>query len=89
MGIIKRIGIKWMNDPMAFDRWKNNHRLSGDRLPKPVVCIETGIVYPSRRSAEKAIGLSDNAIKVVLDRPNRTAGGYHWVRSVETAAEAV
>jgi len=49
---------------------------------KPVLCVETGEVFPSITSAAKSIGVCDKAISQLLNNPpNRhTAGGYHWKR---------
>lgn len=57
------------------------------RNAKEVICIETGIRYRSIKEAQRFIG--NNNVLLVVSNPHRTAGGYHWVRSVETAAEAV
>lgn len=47
---------------------------------KPVICVETGEIFPSIRSAAESIGVCDKAISQLLSNPpNRhTAGGYHW-----------
>ncbi len=47
---------------------------------RPVLCVETGIVYPSVREASRTTGACSPAIiSVCLKKPRyKTAGGYHW-----------
>lgn len=47
-----------------------------------VKCVEKDIVYESQTDAAKKIGLNRSSITKVINKPNRTAGGYHWI-SVE------
>ena len=55
--------------------------LTCDRHPKPVICIETGVSYPSQKAAERATGFR-NIYKACAGKQN-TAGGYHWRYAVE------
>ena len=43
---------------------------------KPVICVETGIFYPSQHAAEKATGFV--SIHKVCGGKQLTCGGYHW-----------
>ena len=43
-----------------------------------ILCVETGEVYFSKREAARKIGRSSSRIMETVDRPNLTAGGYHW-----------
>lgn len=47
---------------------------------KPVLCVETGQVFPSIAAAARHIGVYRNAVKIVVNRKNGsvTSGGYHW-----------
>ncbi len=47
---------------------------------KPVVCVETGVVYDSIKEASERTGIQRASIsKVCLKRPQYiTAGGFHW-----------
>lgn len=46
-----------------------------------ILCVETGIIYPSIREATRQMELkSKNSITLALNDPNRTAKGYHWKR---------
>ena len=49
-----------------------------------IKCVETGEVFDSVYRAAIKIQLSDVAIRRVLDNPDRTAGGYHWIIVGET-----
>lgn len=57
----------------------------GHRGTVPILCVETGKVFKSIRAAQEAHGLhSSSSIIKVLDDPNRTSAGYHWVRVTDT-----
>ena len=45
-----------------------------------VICLETKEVYPSIKKASEAIGVSANAISVVINGRGKTAGKLHWMR---------
>lgn len=45
---------------------------------KPVKCIETKIVFPSIKEAERLTGISDSGIQAVCKGKRKTAGGYRW-----------
>ena len=45
---------------------------------KPVICVETGIEYPSINEASKQTGTCKKSISNVLKGEAKTAGGYHW-----------
>lgn len=44
----------------------------------PVLCIETGVVYPSGKAAGDALGISRGSIAYVVKGQRKTAGGFHW-----------
>ena len=44
---------------------------------KPILCVETNILYPSMREAQRMTNISRQNIKSSL-KTNGTAGGYHW-----------
>lgn len=59
----------------TIEKMKNNKKKS-----KPVICIETNIVYPSAAEAARQLGMkSSSHINDCINYPNRykTAGGYH------------
>lgn len=46
---------------------------------RPVICIETGITYPSVKKAAESNYCDDSTIHYALKDPiNRTAIQYHW-----------
>ena len=48
-------------------------------LSKPLVCVETGIVYPSSEEAHRQLGIDQSSIRKCLrGYKYKTAGGYHW-----------
>ena len=47
-----------------------------DNRPQPVLCVETGQVYPSQRAAERVTGLK--GIHKVCSGSRSVSGGYHW-----------
>ena len=46
--------------------------------PTPVICIETGVCYPSIHEAERATGISQASISKNLAGYISHAGGFHW-----------
>lgn len=57
--------------------------------PKPVLCIETGVVYKSCMDAQRKTGINNSAISSAARKKyvkrnsgysytRRTAGGFHW-----------
>lgn len=45
---------------------------------KPVLCVETGIIYYSAREANDKTGISYKSISSVCNKKRKTTGGYHW-----------
>lgn len=45
-------------------------------ISKPVLCVETGIIYPSVATAQKETGISN--ISLACNNKIRHAGGLHW-----------
>lgn len=52
-------------------------------LSVPVVCLETGVVYPSTCEAERQTGVNQSSISSCLNGKQQTAGGYHWARFIK------
>lgn len=49
-----------------------------DPVAKSVVCIDTGIEYPSIADAAKAVGVRASRISECLSDCSKKARGYHW-----------
>lgn len=47
------------------------------RQAKPVVCVETGQIYPSIGQAARAVFVTFSRLQKVINK-NATAAGYHW-----------
>ena len=50
--------------------------MESDSHAKPVICVETGVVYPSQKAAENATGYT--GIHKACAGKQFTAGGLHW-----------
>lgn len=51
----------------------NDHKKS-----KPVLCVETGVVYPSTHEVYRQLGYSDSHISKCCNGRLKTAYKYHW-----------
>ena len=60
---------------------KNNNFIYSDHRPKPVQCVETGVIYSSQREAVRMTGFTN--IHAACTGASEYAGGYHW-RFVES-----
>lgn len=49
----------------------------------PVLCVETGVVYPSTREAERQTGVSQTSISKCINGKYKSAGGFHWQKVAE------
>lgn len=47
-------------------------------LSKPVLCVETGELYPSMTEASRQTGIDDGCISLCCNGKRKTAGGFHW-----------
>lgn len=63
---------------------ETRHRMSASHKGKnyntcrKVLCIETGIIYPSAQAASKTLGLWRGAVGEVCRGDGLSAGGCHW-----------
>ena len=69
-----------------FDDEKLAKRVAELQLPRlqqrrPVLCVETGITYPSLSAAARAVYVTPKCISSALDRPDKTSASFTW-RSV-------
>lgn len=55
---------------------------------KPVLCIETGIIYPYIRKAQMETSISESHISSCCNGKLKTAGGYHWKYAKECEENA-
>ena len=57
---------------------KKCHEASSKALSKAVLCVETGVVYPSIKKAREAIGLFGCHISECCKGKTKYAGGFRW-----------
>lgn len=53
-------------------------------LSTPIVCFETGTEYPSVREASRKTGVNLGSISYCLNGKQKTAGGFHWQKVIES-----
>lgn len=62
------------------DRKYNQHYDSAiKKISKPVLCVETGIIYCSMMDASRKTNIPIANIHKVCNGSRKTAGGYHWI----------
>lgn len=54
------------------------HENGGRRGNKPVVCVETGVVYISAYDAARAVGCGKSSISACFSGSCKTVKGFHW-----------
>lgn len=73
------------NNPMYGTKVTPEHReklqkACAKAVSKPVICIETNIMYDSAAEAKRKTGINSRTICYVCNKVGhyKTAGGYHW-----------
>ena len=56
----------------------NNCPYCSNRIPKSIMCIETGQVFSSLNEASSWAGVTKGCISSAAIGKNNTSGGYHW-----------
>lgn len=71
--------LKWKTrkENMDTDHFRANSKKRGKC---PVLCVETGVVYPSQAAAARDLGLCARSISSVIYGHLNTTGGYHFKR---------
>lgn len=72
--IAEKVAAK--NRGQKLSKEKRQHISDGHK--KPVICIETGIIYESRNAAAQAVGVAASGIGRAINGEQQTSGGYHW-----------
>ena len=57
---------------------KTRERKKQKIFTKPVICIETGQIFPSVKDAIVFANVSRSTFFTILKNPDKTAGGFHW-----------
>lgn len=69
------------NHPMygkTMSEKSKNKNMMSQKTRKPVICIETNVIYFSVREAERKTGVHQAHIIECCKGKKQTAGGYHW-----------
>lgn len=71
--------LEWCTAVYNANYGTRNKR-SAEKQIKPIMCIETGVIYNSLTEASKKTGISKGNISSVCNHRKwcKTAGGYHW-----------
>ena len=85
-------GLSFAALTQLFDDARRAKRVVELGLPKlqqcrPVLCVETGKVYPSLSAAARAVYVTTKCISVALDHPTKTSASLTW-RSVPLSGAA-
>lgn len=76
--------LEWCDPKYNTNYGTRNKRVSAkllnrEDLSKPVLCVETGIVYISSMDAERKTGADQSSIIKCCRGKLKTTGGYHWL----------
>lgn len=67
------------NPKFGYNIQSGGYSSECEYLEKPVVCIETKVVYKSATDAGRKLGISNNTISACCRGLNKLAGDYHWM----------
>ena len=76
--------LEWCNSKYNTNYGARNKRISETKTnntynTKQVLCVETGVIYPSIMEAQRQTEIFNTAIGKVCKGERKTAGHYHWV----------
>ena len=60
------------------DKKRDSLMAANAKLQTPVLCVETGVVYPGLHYAERETGVPATKICAVCKGRRKSAGGYRW-----------
>lgn len=69
--------LEWCSEDYNTNYGTRNQRIAISK-GKPVLCIETGIIYPSTMEASRQTRIPFQSIWKVCKNINYQAGGFHW-----------
>ena len=69
--------LEWVTFSENVNHGNRNDKVS-NVLSRPVLCVETGIVYSSGKQAGRKTGIDDGSINHACSGRCQTAGGFHW-----------
>jgi group I intron endonuclease len=68
-----------IHDPRHAQTVEETRRRNHQEQSKPVMCLETSVVYSSSSEAETLTGIDRSSIRKCVKGKRKTAGGFHWV----------
>ena len=74
--VVKTQSYKDKQSKQTKNRWGNG---DFDFFKKPVMCLETGIVYESLQNASDSTNVCRSEIGKCCNKEQKTAQGYHWI----------
>ena len=77
----EREHIEIQNYPDGYNIYRGNYRNydpNWQPVKKPVLCVETGVIYESIYDAAKQTGLAKNKISYCCRGIRNKTGGFHW-----------
>lgn len=75
--------LEWCTRSYNINFATRNQRVSESNTNHPnkskqVLCVETGVVYPSASEVERQLGFSQGNISLACNGKRKTCGGYRW-----------
>ena len=67
---------------------EHKRRISESKY-KPVLCVETGVIYPSITAAAEAMGVKPQGISAACSHTQHTHRGFHWIRLEDMEEEGI
>lgn len=61
---------------LAKKQWEDENQQK--LFKKPIICIDTGKIFDSVKSAAASVGVSRSCVSMALNGRTKTAGGYRW-----------
>lgn len=55
-----------------------NYGTRNEKISKQLMCLETGLVYPSTREVQKQLGFAHSNISKCCNGKIKSCGGFHW-----------
>jgi group I intron endonuclease len=68
-----------IHDPSNAQIVEETRRKNHQNQSKPVMCLETSVVYLSSSEAEASTGIDASSIRKCVKGKRKTAGGFKWV----------
>lgn len=61
------------------EEWKeHNKKVMKEKYGKPVICVETGIIYASCKEADRLLGFSKESVRKVATGKHKQTHGLHF-----------